>query len=198
MRTLLLDYGCVVSLPQTAEDITALESAVPDVDPAGFWARYWDLRLDYDCGMSDHDYWSAVLGRSATPEQTARLDALDIASWSHLDERVLALLPEVAAAGIRLGLLSNAPTTLARAFEKAPWTAPFSALVFSADLGIAKPEQGAYAAAARALDVAPADVLFVDDRAENVAGAHAFGMGALHYTGFEDVLPQLREQLGLR
>lgn len=197
MTTLLLDYGCVISLPQTEDDIRALESVVPEVPATQFWARYWDLRLDYDCGMSDSDYWSAVLGRSATTEETTRLDALDIASWSHLDERMTALLPEVVDAGIRIGLLSNAPTTLARAYEKAPWTASFAALTWSADIGVAKPEPAAYAAAARALAVPAEDVVFVDDRSENIAGAHAVGMRGIHWTGFDDVLPLLREHLAL-
>ena len=195
MTTLLLDYGCVICLPQSEDAIAALESAVPGVAPSEFWLRYWDLRLDYDRGLADSTYWSAVLGREATPEESLRLTALDIEGWSRLDERMTDLIVELSGRGVRIGLLSNAPTTMSRAIEKAPWTSTFSALTFSADLGVAKPERAAYDAAARALDVPAGDVLFVDDRSENVAGVHAAGMSALHYTGFEDALPVLRERL---
>lgn len=197
VTTLLLDYGCVISLPQTDADLRALESVAPDVDAVAFWRSYWDLRLDYDKGLPDADYWSGVLGRAATQAESETLTALDIAGWSHVDERVVALLPQLAASGVRLGLLSNAPTAISRAMERAPWTGHFASLTFSADLGVAKPEQEAYAAAARALQVEPADIVFVDDRAENVAGAHAFGMAAIHYTGLDLALAELAEHLPL-
>ena len=54
----------------------------------------------------------------------------------------------------------------------------------SADFGIAKPERGAFAAAHRVIEsdlghpVAPGDVWFTDDRADNVAAAREFGWDA--------------------
>ncbi|WP_231121444.1 HAD-IA family hydrolase [Motilibacter peucedani] len=196
--SLLVDYGCVISLPQPAAAVRALETAVPDVAPVDFWHGYWDLRLDYDRGMPDLDYWSGVLGRPATEAESTRLTELDIAGWSTVDERVTALLDRAVDAGVPLGLLSNAPVTMARALEAAPWAARFTSLTFSGDLRVAKPDAEAYLAAARALGAHPSEVVFVDDRPENIAGAHAVGMTALHHTSADALERDLGRHLPLR
>lgn len=189
----LLDYGCVISRPQSDRDLRRIEAAA-GLEPDVLWQRYWDLRIPYDEGQADDAYWSAVLGRPLTPAELARLVELDVASWLQTDDRMTEALPVLAARGMRLGLLSNAPTVLARAVADQPWTAPFTGLVFSADVGSCKPAHAAYVAAADALGVAPADVLFVDDRPENVAGAEAAGMRALLH---RDTATTLAELLGV-
>ena len=49
--------------------------------------------------------------------QIADLAAADIASWSAVDETMVALLGELAASGQRLALLSNIPEELAAHYE---------------------------------------------------------------------------------
>lgn len=188
LTTVLFDYGCVISLPQSPEDGAALARQASDVPEAEFWARYWDLRLDYDRGLPDQDYWSFVLGREASDDETAELTRLDIESWSRTDSRVLGTIEDLRASGVGLGLLSNAPASMARAVEKAGWATGFTALTFSADLQVVKPEAGAYLSAAQALGVPPDQVLFVDDRAVNAVGAREVGMSAVHYTAHDDLV----------
>jgi putative hydrolase of the HAD superfamily len=52
-------------------------------------------------------------------------------------------------------------------------------------MGLAKPDRKIYEEVARELGADPADVVFVDDRPENVAGAEAAGMTGVHYTGVD-------------
>ncbi len=60
----------------------------------------------------------------------------------------------------------------------------FDAVVNSSDLGVAKPDPAAYAAAHRAIEddlgrhLDPAEVWFTDDRADNVSAAAAYGWAA--------------------
>ncbi|WP_165400094.1 HAD-IA family hydrolase [Motilibacter rhizosphaerae] len=190
-RALLLDYGCVLSLPQPPDAVRALESVAPDVAPADFWRGYWDVRLAYDEGMADDVYLASVLGREPTAAEVGRFVELDTAGWLHLEERMTGVLPGLHERGVPVGLLSNAPFPLARALERQPWAKAFTSLTFSADLGIAKPRPEAYLAAARALGAEPAAVVFVDDRAENVAAADAVGMTGVHHTDVAETLALL-------
>lgn len=57
--------------------------------------------------------------------------------------------------------------------------------------GLRKPEAAAFAQVSRMLRKAPEQVVFIDDRPENVAGASTFGFRALRYHD----LPQLRRDL---
>jgi putative hydrolase of the HAD superfamily len=78
-----------------------------------------------------------------------------------------------------------------------PWLLEFSHLTFSHRLGIAKPDAAIYLYAAKGLGVTPENVLFLDDREENVAGARAVGMMAIQYGRHDEFVKTMqREGLG--
>jgi FMN phosphatase YigB (HAD superfamily) len=68
--------------------------------------------------------------------------------------------------------------------------------VFSGDLDMLTPEERIYRHLLDRLGAEPAEVAFLDDRAENVAGAAAIGIRAVHFTGAADARERLIE-LGL-
>jgi len=47
---------------------------------------------------------------------------------------------------------------------------------------VLKPQPGIFALLCERASLAPVDCLFIDDSAQNVAGARAFGMDAIHFT----------------
>ncbi len=65
--------------------------------------------------------------------------------------------------------------------------AHFREVFVSSSLGLRKPERAAFEAVARAIGVAPREILFFDDTLENVHGAHAAGLAAVHVRSPEDV-----------
>jgi putative hydrolase of the HAD superfamily len=144
-----------------------------------FAAAYWPHRPAYDLGGDERGYWESVcalLGREPEPSLLDRLSRLDAAKWSSLPPTGQALLDQLA--GVRLGVLSNAPAPLAASVRAAGWSAAVDVLVFSAEVGLAKPDPRIYARADAAFGVAPGDVVFFDDREENVAAARAHGWDA--------------------
>ncbi|MEV4702710.1 HAD-IA family hydrolase [Actinoplanes sp. NPDC049316] len=181
-RQLLIDFGEVVSRAQPAADIAALatDAGLPIGD---FTARYWAHRAGYDRGGSALGYWTAVLGHEPGRAQLSRLVERDVASWLHLEPETLALLEQLDAAGVPVSLLSNAPRELARELERHAALRSFAHLVFSADLRRVKPDPAIFTAALGVLGAAPADVVFVDDRADNIAAAAALGLRARLFTG---------------
>ncbi len=185
MRWLIVDYGCVLSLDQTAEDRAAL-AEVAGMEQAEFDAGYWAHRDAYDLGAPSVAYWTRVLGRLPEGERVARLDALDAASWSHVNPRTERELQEVAGTGVRLALLSNAPEPVAHAIEELPAAKLFESLFFSCTLGLMKPARACYDAVTEALAVDPGELVFVDDRQVNVDAANAAGWDGVlfdHRTG---------------
>jgi putative hydrolase of the HAD superfamily len=143
---------------------------------------YWAERGEYDLGGDAGRYWGGVLARldrEPVPGLADRLSAMDADLWSRLPAATAAMLEAVTgAAGVRTGVLSNAPAALAAAVRAARWSAAMGVLVFSADLGLAKPDPRIYAAADEACGGDPAEVVFFDDRVENVVAARAHGWDA--------------------
>jgi putative hydrolase of the HAD superfamily len=182
----LLDYGGVICTPQPEAEVAAM-AQVAGAPVAGFAGAYWAHRLSYDRGeLSGPAYWQKVgagLGRCLSAAEIAELTRLDIASWLHLRPAMVALVEDLAAAGHRLALLSNAPAEVAGAVTALPVTALFEHCAFSCFLGSAKPDLACYRRVLGLLGAAPGEVVFLDDRAENVASAASLGIQAVRFTG---------------
>jgi putative hydrolase of the HAD superfamily len=192
-RALLVDYGCVISNQQPDEAVAAMAEVAGLALPV-FIERYWAHRLDYDRGENARAYWSRVTGNGPPDDnKLQRLIRLDVASWSSLNARTLELLTAAHRAGSGLSLLSNAPHELADALDDHRALALFDHLVFSARIGAVKPEPAAFTAALDAMSLEPWQVVFIDDRQENVEGAIACGLRAILFTD----ATQLHEALAL-
>lgn len=181
-QVLLVDYGDVISASQRPAAIDAMAAAL-DLPRDDFLAGYWKHRRRYDLGESPREYWSAVAGREVSDESLlARLEAHDVEGWSELNPGTVALLSWARERGVTVAVLSNAPHALAAAVRAMPaLTAVCDHFSFSAEIGAAKPDPRAYRSALTALAASPGDVLFVDDRPENVDGARAVGLRAVRF-----------------
>ncbi|MGC0419823.1 HAD family hydrolase [Embleya sp. AB8] len=186
---IVFDFGGVICVPPPDPASEALAAAV-GATPAEFWPAYWPDRLAYDAGTTDAAaFWHGVcarLGRPGPdPDRLELLVAGDIAVWMHLKQDTLDLLAELAALadrGVALALLSNAPVEMARHIERQDWARLFRHRVFSADLGLAKPDPRIYRHLCERLDARPSELVFIDDRKENLDAARALGIESIHYT----------------
>ena len=196
MRWIVFDFGEVISQRNPALPAMAARLGVP---VERFEGAYWD-RDAYDRGGSDGDYWSLIgssLGLTFDDTSVRELTALDNAGW--LDDPVaetVALIEDLSAAGVPLALLSNAPVTFARLAEKVPWAKHFRHLIFSGDLGYAKPDVAIWEHLCGVLGAAPADLIFLDDRQTNIDGAAAFGIDARLWTSAAAARVELRAEFG--
>ncbi|MEF2529456.1 MULTISPECIES: HAD family hydrolase [Streptomyces] len=199
MKAVLFDMFGVIARLQSPESRAALQ-AVAGGDSDRFWEAYWAQRAPYDRGDVDGPaYWQGVcaaLGTTVDERLTRDLIAADLDSWSEVDDRAVALLAELADRGVVLGLLSNIPEELAARYEATqPWLERFAVRGLSCRIGSAKPEAAAYEWCLRELGLPPEEVLFVDDREDNVRAARALGMQGHLFTGPEALRTALRAVL---
>lgn len=95
---------------------------------------------------------------------------------TELAEYFAALRPR----GYRTGILSNSFVgAREREEEKYGFEEMTDVIVYSHEIGVAKPDPEAYLAVCRRLDVAPQEAVFLDDRDVAVAGATGVGMAAV-------------------
>lgn len=186
MTWVVFDYGGVICEPQPDADVALLAQAAGST-VADFRGAYWAHRLDYDRGELDGvTYWQKVaagLGLSFSTAEVAELARLDVASWLHLQQGTVLLIEDLAAAGHRLALLSNAPPEIAEVVAALPVAARFEHRFFSCYLRTVKPMPECYQAVLVQLGASPAEVIFLDDRVSNVTGAEALGIRGVHFTG---------------
>jgi putative hydrolase of the HAD superfamily len=180
---LVFDYGEVISFQIDVRPELAELLRVP---LAEFCAAYAAFRDFYDRGWSDLRYWQAVgdrLGIRVDEWQAAMCTRIDIQGWVETRPEAVGLLGELARTGVPMALLSNAPRSHGRAFRRRQWTSYFRHLLFSGDIGTAKPDQRVWDLLAGRLGADPADCLFFDDRQSNVDSAVEAGLMAERWTG---------------
>jgi len=110
------------------------------------------------------------------------------------DERMIAAVRALRRAGVPTALVSNSwgvgiyPADLLAEL--------FDATVISGTVGVRKPSREIYLHATRALGLDPADCVFVDDLARNLAPAAELGMATVHHTDSTVTVAEIARLLG--
>jgi putative hydrolase of the HAD superfamily len=192
----LFDYGQVLSGPPDPAAWARLR-AVSGLDEARLQEAYWKFRHDYDrCALTGRSYWDAVAGHGGVRFDSAQVDALmvaDIDLWSQLNLPMVEWAGRLQQAGVRTGILSNIGDCIGEGVvARLPWLAGFDHCVWSHTMRTAKPDPAIYLETAQALKTAVGNILFIDDRAENVDAAAKLGMQAVHYTTHAEFEREMR------
>lgn len=154
-----------------------------------------DLIREYESGRIATTAFTAEASRRSeppiTPEQFARA-WVDI-FW--LNEPIAAVVRALKRQGYPLVLGSNTNALHADHFRRqfAEILRDFDAIVLSYEVGAMKPSPIFYRACAEAAGRPPRDCLFIDDLAENVEGARAAGLQAIHFQDVPSLVLALRD-----
>jgi HAD superfamily hydrolase (TIGR01509 family) len=170
----------------------------------------WDARLGLEPGgvsrlFFESESWRrAQVGQAAEDEAWASLGArLNLAPemlaqlrhdfWAgdQLDEGLVRFIRSLRPR-FKVGLLSNFAASLRVLLAQLNVLDAFDAIIISGEEGVVKPEARIYQLAAERLGVPIGDCLFVDDFAENIAGACRAGMQTLHFAPVEAAMAQLK------
>jgi putative hydrolase of the HAD superfamily len=186
VTAVLFDYGLVLSAPPDPTAWARIRS-ITNLSEDILHREYWAHRHAYDRGdLTAEAYWNkaaAGAGILLTPTQLTGLIAADTDLWSQLNTPMLHWAQRLQRAGIPTGILSNIGDAMsAGLLAKHDWLKAFSHLTWSHALNLAKPEPAIYLHAAEGLHTPPANILFIDDRPENIEAAISIGMQAIQYT----------------
>ncbi len=137
--------------------------------------------------ISDRGIWRAAAIASLAEHCGDRAEGL-FEEWYarpiRLHQPNIELARALAAAGGRVGLLSNAaPDLETRITTDFGVDIPWDDRVISGLVGLAKPDPAIYRLAAERIGLPERACFFIDDLAENVEGARSVGMRAHHFQG---------------
>jgi putative hydrolase of the HAD superfamily len=187
-RTVIFDYGQVISLSPSAADrevITSLAGVSPDSEP--FWRSYSAHRDGLDQGGAGVvAYWRAIAGDLGVSWDDARVHELwaaDLRSWLSINPGTIEVLADLRAGRTRLALLSNAGPDFGSYFRGGPLGDFFVACYVSGELNLLKPHPEIYQHVLEDLGISAAEAVFIDDREANVHGAEMLGITSHLFTG---------------
>lgn len=196
VRAILFDYGMVLSGPADNEAYKAL-IGLTGMERGLFDQLYWSWRHAYDSGRFDGvGYWSGIAesaGMRLDEKTVQELIEQDVRMWSVINQEMVEWALLCKETGLATGILSNICLELASSHERnLPWLEQFDFLFWSSRLRMAKPDPKLYTYVIETLGLRPQQILFLDDREENVVAARAVGIQAIQFTNLEALGEQIR------
>ena len=187
MKAIIFDWGGVLC-EETALGLIAYFSKALKVAPEPLVSAFRPFLPAFQKGeISEDDLWQgmcAALKIERPYNQSLWGDALRAIYVPNME--MFALASRVKDKGYTVGLLSNAEMA-AMAFFYEQGYAMFDAAVFSCAEGTRKPEQRIYEIALERLNVKAHEAIFIDDRADFIAGAQRLGMHTILFKDHEQV-----------
>ena len=201
VRAVVFDYGNVLCLEQTPEDMKGM-ALVCGIPHERFSELYWKLRPPYDRGDIDGPaYWTAVVGQQKlglSGVQIATLIKLDCESNTRPNPGVVQWAKLLHRDGFLLALLSNMPLELSRYVTKSfSGLSPFEHLIYSCDYGSIKPELAIYRKCLELLGAPPQEILYLDDRAENIEAAARLGINSVLFDTVEKTAARVESRFDI-
>jgi len=191
----VFDYGMVLSGPPDLNARTEL-MRITGLSHEALERFYWTDRHAYDRGeLTGLGFWEKLVSDarlSLSSEQVAQLNHWDARMWTTDDPAILAWHSQLKKKGLKTAVLSNMGDSVLESIQGTfPWIADFDVLIWSYQHQMAKPEPEIYHLLLDRLRVAPEEVLFLDDKLENIEAARNLGIVGLQFSTIE----QLRQDL---
>jgi epoxide hydrolase-like predicted phosphatase len=198
MKGLLLDWGGVLTsnVFDSFRDFCVAEGLAPDAVKRLFRdePRARELVRGLETEALSEDEFGERFGELLELEDRTRLIER-MFGGVRADERMLAAVRAVRAAGFRTGLISNSMG--GASYDRDLFPELFDGVVISGDVGMHKPQPEIFLLGAERAGVAPGQCVFVDDLRENCDGAEAVGMTVVLHRGADTTLPELERLLGV-
>ena len=181
---LIFDFGNVLIEIDPARSVKAFQAlgAPADLNLEA------DFFHDFETGiLSAAGFRDALRGQLKWAASRSSLDAAWNALLLEIPPKPLRVLRSLRTQGYRLALLSNTnPIHIDEVrrrlgpFGYGEFARCFERIFYSYEMGLRKPDPAIYAAVDRELGItSPAEVLFVDDNAANIASAAKHGWGTI-------------------
>jgi putative hydrolase of the HAD superfamily len=198
LRAVVFDYGMVLTGPPDPAAHSAL-LRITGIEAGRFEKLYWADRHAYDEGrLTGLEFWQKLARDAGLSLSAAAIDELnewDARMWTTENPAMVGWQLELKRRGLLTAILSNMGDNVHAMLEREfGWLSRFDVLVWSYQLGIAKPDVAIYRELLKRLGTKPGETLFIDDREVNVEVARGLGMPAILFSTVEQLRAELIAQ----
>jgi putative hydrolase of the HAD superfamily len=195
IKTILFDFGNVVAFFDHQRGLRRLLPHTDRTPEQLVGLMYYNnLEYRYECGelTTDEVFAMARDVGGLRCSQAEFVDAFCDIFWPN--PPMGDLIPRLKRNGYRLVLASNTNAAHYDRYREQfrDVLRHFDAIAVSHEAGARKPHAKFFEYAHRLTGSEKAECVFVDDLLDNVAAARDFGWRAIHYTRFDDRVPELR------
>ena len=145
---------------------------------------------------SSGEFWRKVFSEFGRESEAANfVKLLESAPAGKMNEEILPLIKLLKERGYKIGLLSNNTSVGAKEARSLGVDELFDVALFSAEIGLMKPDPEVFKYIANKLDVDITEMIFIDDAKKSLERAEEAGYQPILYTDMQSLRTQL-EKLG--
>lgn len=195
-QAIVFDFGGVMTGEPNREAVISFIRQSFHFSADEFEKVNQEKRLAVKQGKTDEEFWVSYAKNKGIklPQnwtisfRSVMKDAIGI------NPEMYALVDQLKERKISVALLSNIDERLSKLIRDFGLYEPFNPCLLSCEIGIEKPDLKAYELMLTKLNLQAKEVIFVDDRPENIESAKAIGLDAILFESEQ----QLRNELNRR
>lgn len=196
-QAIIFDFGGVLNLNENHEALDKFIQNNFPLSPAVLATANQEKKYWSKMGMTEEEFWNYYSYRKniTLPQKwNAALEPLLKASVG-ADPAMYRLVDELKENGLRVGLLSNVNKGRVKMLRKFGFYAPFDPLILSSEVSLEKPDPQIYLLLLETLGLAARDVIFIDDKASNIAAARKLGIDGILFESESQLRRELNKRL---
>lgn len=195
-QAIVFDFGGVMTGEPNREAVIDFICQSFDFSREEFEKVNQEKRLALKQGKTDEEFWIFYAKNKGIelPYNWTASFKLVMKDAIGVNPEMYALVDELKEQHIPIALLSNIDERLSKLIREFGLYEPFNPCLLSCEIGVEKPDLKAYELLLTKLNLPPKEVVFVDDRPENIESAKKMGLDAILFESEE----QLRIELSKR
>lgn len=195
-QAIVFDFGGVMTGEPNREAVITFISQSFCFSKEEFEKANQEKRLAVKQGKTDEEFWISYAKNKGIklPQnwglsfKSVMRDAIGI------NPEMYALVDELKKRHISIALLSNIDDRLSQLIRDFGLYKPFNPCLLSCEIGVEKPDLKAYELLLTKLNLSPKEVLFIDDRLENIELAKSMGIDAVLFESEQQLRSELKKR----
>lgn len=194
-QAVVFDWGNVLATDDRSVIVTFMCKSF-EFSESEFEVINVEKRKAVKLGKSEIDFWLEFAKQKGItlPNDWPEAYSATLKASIGANPEMFTLIHELQDRHIRVGLLSNINDRYVKLIRDFGFYQPFDPCLLSCEMGLEKPSVEAYEALLQALNLPPEEVVFIDDKEENVLAARKMGIDAILFESAH----QVRENLAQR
>ncbi|MBS0653633.1 MAG: HAD family phosphatase [Verrucomicrobia bacterium] len=195
-QAIVFDFGGVLTGNPDREAVVHFIRQTHHLSEAEFEKANQEKRLAMKDGKTDEEFWIAY-----AKEHGVQLPSNWSESFHAVMKKAVGANPEMFALVDRLkeekvpvALLSNIDARLSKLIRSFGYYEQFDPCLLSHEIGVEKPDPKAFEVLLKELKFPAQDVVFIDDKLENVQAAKALGIDAIVFESTDQIKRELAQR----
>lgn len=179
-QAIIFDWGNVIGFSDRAVVVNFMCDSF-QISESEFESANLEKRKAMKAGNSDIDFWIQYAQKNNIylPEDWSQKYKATLKKSVGVDPNMYVLIDQLKEKGIRVGMLSNIDDRNAKLIRNFGFYEPFEPCLLSCEMSLEKPDPKVYELLLKTINLPAEQIVFIDDKIENVEAAKAMGIDAI-------------------